>query len=443
MAEAPSLGLAMGLPPARALDYFRSKGYEIGWNWQDVWQDAQTRAFTVAKAMRLDILHDIRSELTRALEQGRTLRDFQRDLEPRLRARGWWGRQVIVDSEGQAQRVELGSPRRLATIYRTNMQTAFMAGRYQELAENTRLRPYWQYIAVLDERTRPAHRALHQRVFRHDDPFWEVFFPPNGFNCRCRVRALSQRELDRYGLQVSESGRYLGERWAVDQRSGFTAPVGTYRAPDMDRTVSPDLGWSYNPGRAWSRWDAAGARPDAPSGGGNGPAGGAAPADALPSAPHQYTWRDYRRPDIREIPDRLRRPAPPEVPEAPTSAAARDVLAAEFEVSPDTPSRTIETPVEPVTIRYDWLDHLVEKRRDARERYARFVLETLRDPFEVWLTRYADGYRKRYVGLFSGATDLAVIVRENRDGSLLWNVLQRDDRRMNALREGALLYGKE
>lgn len=436
MAEAVNLQLAMGLPPARAIEYFRSKGYAIGWRWQDVWQEAQAKSFTVAKAARLEILHDIRSELTRALEQGLTERDFSRALEPRLKARGWWGRQVIVDAQGNAERVELGSPWRLKTIYRTNMQTAYMAGRHQDFAANTDRRPYWQYIAVMDERTRPAHRALHQRVFRHDDPIWEHFYPPNGFNCRCRVRALSARDVQRQGLAVGASGDDLRERWVVEPSTGFTAPVAAYRGPGMNRAISPDLGWSYNPGAAWARFDQARARADAPAGGGSA-------AGVIKAVVGQYTWRSYGRPDARHVPEASRAEAPAILREAASIGAAHALLAAELGVSEGSPLRVVQTPVDQASIRFEHLRHVVEKRGDARERYARFVLPTLTEPYEVWLTRYEDGYRKRYIGLFRGRRDLALIVREGRDGSLMWNAIPVDDRRLNAFREGALLYAKD
>jgi len=220
----------------------------------DVWQESQARAFTVAKAMRVEILEAIREELDRALVEGATLRDFEQALTPRLQALGWWGKQVIVDSEGNAKVAQLGSPRRLETIFRTNLQTAYMAGRYREMMENTGDHPgarnWWMYVAVMDDRTRPAHAALNGRVFRFDDPIWQYIYPPNGFNCRCRVRALSDADLKRLDIQPSSSEGYLSERWAVDPSSGFTERVAVVKLPGMDKPFSPDLGWSYNPGQS-------------------------------------------------------------------------------------------------------------------------------------------------------------------------------------------------
>lgn len=53
------------------------------------------------------------------------------------------------------------------------------------------LRPYWQYDAVNDSKTRPSHLAMDGRVFMADDPIWDTWFPPNGFKCRCTVKTLS------------------------------------------------------------------------------------------------------------------------------------------------------------------------------------------------------------------------------------------------------------
>ncbi|WP_439958554.1 phage head morphogenesis protein, partial [Pseudomonas aeruginosa] len=116
--------------PEAAIEYLERKGFAITWNWHDVDAATHARALTVAKAARLDVLQDIRDALVDNLERGGTLRDFQRNLRPILEAKGWWGRQIVVAPDGGAEVAQLGSPRRLETIYQTNMQSAYMAGRY-------------------------------------------------------------------------------------------------------------------------------------------------------------------------------------------------------------------------------------------------------------------------------------------------------------------------
>ena len=68
----------------------------------------------------------------------------------------------------------------------------------------SKARPYWRYVSVKDGRTRPTHRALNGKVYRHDHPFWDTYYPPNGFMCRCTVQTLSQAQVDARGLKVED-----------------------------------------------------------------------------------------------------------------------------------------------------------------------------------------------------------------------------------------------
>jgi SPP1 gp7 family putative phage head morphogenesis protein len=244
------LSVAFGLPPERAIEYFQSKGYKLTWDWRELWQEAQARTFTVAKVMRSDILQDIRSAVDDALNNGTTLADFQKNLTPILQAKGWWGKTEHVNTvTGETSTAQLGSPRRLRTIYQTNLQTAYMAGRYRQMKEASDSHPYWQYVAILDGRTRPMHRAMNGRVFRHDDPFWQTHYPPNGFNCRCRVRARTADSIERDGITPDSSeGRLVDHE--IRMKDGSTVRVKALRVKveGQDKLFAPDAGWSYNPG---------------------------------------------------------------------------------------------------------------------------------------------------------------------------------------------------
>lgn len=252
-----NLGFAARLEPRDAIAYFEAKGHKISFDWWEVEARAHAQAFTVAHAARLDVLETIRKETRQIFTEGMTEREFVKALEPRLRAKGWWGKQILVDGQGGAKQVQLGSAHRLKTIYRTNKRTAYNAGIWKQQKERADSRPYWMYVAVMDSKTRPRHAALNGKVFHHDDPIWGSIYPPNGFGCRCRVRDLSEHRLKRLGLQAESSDGHLHQ---IDQRLGvdkFTGeeirrPGTQYRFKDPltgdEKTFTPDPGWSYNPG---------------------------------------------------------------------------------------------------------------------------------------------------------------------------------------------------
>lgn len=435
------IGARLDLEPADAVRYFESKGELLAWDYTEVWREADVHAFTVAKATTTDVLRTIRAEVAKAIGKGQTFEAFKRTLRPRLQELGWWGTQEVLDGDsGELTRVQLGSNRRLRTIYQTNVQTAYMAGRYKRYLANVADRPYWRYVAIMDSRTRPEHAALNGRVFRWDDPIWEVIWPPNGWGCRCRVVALTETEFRALGVPL-ESGRdSIVERTVVLNKAGDTATVQGFRYKDAvgkDAVFLPDPGWDYNPGAEWSRFDPAGFKGDAVDVEPITPK----PAGVVKAADGQPTWKDLGRPDLR-APDVPRLPDPGVLPTMEGAEAAIDQM--NRVLVPDGVVNIVQTPIEEVAIRPELLPHTVEKRSDARERYANYALATLRSPFEVWLTAYDDGsYRKRYIGVFKGEKDLLVVLRENRDGSLVWdlyNLIQRDSKGLNKLREGQLLY---
>lgn len=228
----------IAVPPVEAVRYFRSKGMHVGWDWRDTEAEQHAVSFTVAKMMELDLLGEVQGAVRRAIEQGTTLAQFQDELEPLLKARGWWGNVLSAEHEGaEPEQVQLGSLHRLRTIFDTNIRTATAAGHWERIERLADQMPYLQYIAVEDARTRPLHAQWNGTVLPADHPWWKTHFPPNGWNCRCTVVQLSEEDLERYNLKVSPNPGTKSREW-VNKRTGVVKQV----------PVGIDPGFDYNPG---------------------------------------------------------------------------------------------------------------------------------------------------------------------------------------------------
>ncbi|MBF0583093.1 MAG: minor capsid protein [Magnetococcales bacterium] len=433
-----ALSALFRLPPEQAMRFLAEKGHRVTWNWDEMTGPEHAKAFTVAKVTRLDLLADIHQAVSKALAEGQTERMFAKDLIPILQKKGWWGLKTVTNPDGEEQQVQLGNLHRLETIFRTNLQTAYMAGRYQQMKQGVKNAPYWQYLAVMDSRTRSTHAALHGRVFRHDDPVWNHIYPPNGFRCRCRIRSLSEFRVKQSGVKVESSEGYLTQ--LTGQGEDRLAPRVALKMPGMSQAFIPDRGWDYNPGAAWGRWDKAGLLPDCP---GDGAAFAQSEEEkCVVILPNQKNWLHYGRPDLRDVGNDLRLPAPSLLEVGKDGAQALLILQTALGVSPAKPLRVINTPVDQVPIRFEFLPHLVKKREHRREVTANYIIPTLENPYEVWLTAYEDGFRKRYIGLFQDQRDILSVVKENQDGSLLWNVIRMRDTELNKQRTGSLIWKK-
>ena len=73
----------------------------------------------------------------------------------------------------------------LETEYNTARNAAEHARKWQEYQTDKDLFPNLKYMTVGDGRVREEHAALQGVVKPLDDPFWSMYYPPNGWNCRC------------------------------------------------------------------------------------------------------------------------------------------------------------------------------------------------------------------------------------------------------------------
>lgn len=133
----------------------------------------------------------VRDEIDRVLRDGGTLRDFA----------------SAVRDEAISLGVEPASPWYLETVYRTNVQVAYGAGRWRQMnaPEVILARPYRQWHAVGDSRTREGHRALDGVTWRYDEPAFAAVTAPGGFNCRCAVVTLSEEDVREQGVSIATS----------------------------------------------------------------------------------------------------------------------------------------------------------------------------------------------------------------------------------------------
>jgi len=216
-----------GVQPLDAIVFLKNKLRVPTERWNSIWQDMHGAAFMVAGAQKAALLEDFHNAVTSALENGSTLAKFREDFDQIVAKHGW-------DYNGTRNW-------RSKIIYQTNMSMARSAGRWAAIQRVKEHRPYIMYDAVNDARTRPQHKAWDNLVLPVDHPFWETHYPPNGWNCRCDALSMSEHDLKKRGLKVSEDPKIIMEDREVkrgEQSATIRVPQGIHS------------GFAYNPGIA-------------------------------------------------------------------------------------------------------------------------------------------------------------------------------------------------
>ena len=267
IADSIDIKALFGLAPAKAIEYLDSKGLHVGWNWQDTLDEAHARSFTIAKMTQLDLLSDTRKAIMQAMADGAGFKGFEQTITPVMQAKGWWGYKAVVNPSGDAQLVKLGTPRRLATIYHTNRRSAVMSAKYVRMMEAIDTHPYWQYIHHDSAHPRLNHVALHGVVYAADDPFWAHGFPPNGFGCKCTVKALTASRAEKAGIaksdmrsftqdiglnqstaEIYQATRYGTKRPMTDSQAvTLAAKAGVSPTKIKNIIAAPDAGFNSSP----------------------------------------------------------------------------------------------------------------------------------------------------------------------------------------------------
>lgn len=214
--------IAEGVKPEAALEFWKDRA-KLTWpEAKALAGGAKQRAFYVTGLARQDLVNLVSDGIQAALEDGETLPQFKARILAAIQSQGW-------------------HDHRVETIFRTNLQSAYAAGRYKKMQAVKASRPYWQYLAVMDRRVRPSHAVLHDKVYPADHEFWNSNYPPNGFRCRCAVVTLSERQVKAQGLAV-EKEMPKADIW-TDPKTGMEYFVNFPGA---------DPGFRNNPFKAWA-----------------------------------------------------------------------------------------------------------------------------------------------------------------------------------------------
>ena len=229
------------VPFPEATEALRRRGLNLfaSDRWGSVWQEQHHCGFTVARSAGFDILKDIYDATLRVRAEGRTFKEFAAGLEPILRQKGWWGRKDVLDPDtGEVTTVQLGSPRRLRTIFDVNMRVSHAQGRWEQQQKVKGAFPYLRYVGILDSRIRPLHRRWHNTILPMDHAWWKTHYPPNGWKCRCNAVSVSGDDLQRFGWRVSDT----------PPDDGFVPWVNPATGEVISVPAGIDPGWAYNPG---------------------------------------------------------------------------------------------------------------------------------------------------------------------------------------------------
>ena len=197
-----------------AVDYFKQKINLPTRRWNDLEGAMHTRAFTVAGAMRADILLDFRKAVDRAIEKGDSLQDFRNNFYDI--AKKW--RAADPSFDAKMEKPKYGAWRS-KVIYQTNMVTAAAAAQERQARAMPDVFTHAKYICQMLPGSRDEHKAWNGTVLPVNDPWWEKHSPPNGFGCLCEKEFISKYEMDA-GMEKQTKAptapndtTNIGEKW--------------------------------------------------------------------------------------------------------------------------------------------------------------------------------------------------------------------------------------
>jgi len=160
---------------------------------QDIYMDGPN--FALAKANSLEVTQRVQKAIADGIEKGVPVTET-RDI---IAETGDWSK-----AYGQV-------------VYRTNLNTAYTEGRFQQLKDPVirRIVGAFEFSSINDNDTRTNHQKCDGLIAAVDSTIWNRYKTPIGYNCRCDVVEVTRSMLER--LDLIQPNGAIRSKWG-DQK---------------------------------------------------------------------------------------------------------------------------------------------------------------------------------------------------------------------------------
>jgi len=160
---------------------------------EPTWQQAVTYGFKVAGISADSALNMIKADLESAIKGEVTVSQFVKAATEKY---------GINSAHAE-------------TVARTNIQTAYSWGHYQQLTDPAVAAVYnvWGFDVVDDPRTSDICRPLIGKAYLTSNKIWDSLYPPNHFNCRTTIFPMALDEVEKMGFTLQDA-------WPRDPKTG-------------------------------------------------------------------------------------------------------------------------------------------------------------------------------------------------------------------------------
>lgn len=218
--EAKILRPGNHIKPQAAIDFYLNAGIVPPELFEDWLEQTGEWAFTSAKLSDQVARRAVRDVLVKELGAQGIKEAVTEGGKIKRRAVG------TMDFDNFMLRVKREGITRLSTsatelIFEQNMSTALHAQRYVAAVNplHSRFVAAWRYVALIDDRVRDEHASWHNTIHLQSSSFWDSWYPPNDFRCRCIVIFVYKEE--RLGKQIASGDVKVGT--SREARAAFNA----------------------------------------------------------------------------------------------------------------------------------------------------------------------------------------------------------------------------